>query len=172
MEYGRYAKIMKNDAVDGNGLCVSLWVQGCPFQCKGCHNEELWNFDGGQPFTEDTVEEILQAINSHNVRRNFSVLGGEPLTPTNEVMVEKAVKAVRERYPNIEIIIWTGFTYAQLQKRINNDMVLKNILNNCNYLIDGQFELDKRNITLKWRGSPNQNIWKKENGKWRCLTNG
>lgn len=154
----RYAYINKNDVTNGQGICVSFWVQGCNNHCKGCHNESIWDYNGGYPFTLETVEEILCALNEHGVRRNFSILGGEPLCVENIPMVAFCVKAVREKYPNITISIWTGYYLEQLMIEAQNNKDLMYILSEIDYLIDGPYEEDKRDITLKLRGSSNQNI--------------
>ena len=80
----RIAGLIKNDMVDGSGFCVSLWTQGCPHRCPGCHNPETWDFNGGTIITLNELEkEILEALNANGVERNFSVLGGEPLCEEN-----------------------------------------------------------------------------------------
>lgn len=151
------AKIMKNDVVNGQGICVSLWVQGCPFKCKGCHNPETWDFKGGYETTE-LKGEIVKAISANGIERNFSILGGEPLCPENIPLVKEIIAFIKIAYPNIKIFIWTGYTLKELQKQKNED--LKYILNNINYLIDGRFEYNEQDYSFWLRGSRNQNIYK------------
>lgn len=151
-----YAKIMKNDIVDGEGVCVSLWMQGCPFHCEGCHNKSTWNPDEGIPYTKETDDIILNAISENNIKRNFSVLGGEPLAEYNKNIVNDIVNKVRKKYPDIKIYLWTGYYLDELKTK--NDKIINEILSNIDYLIDGRFELDKRDITLYLRGSSNQSV--------------
>lgn len=156
----RYADLKKNDTTNGNGICVSLWMQGCPHRCKGCHNPDTWDENGGQEATEDLKKEIISALNSHGVLRNFSILGGEPLTENNISFVYEIIEQVRKEYPEILIHLWTGYTLQELLDR--NDSITRSILSNIDYLIDGRFILEQRDITLKFRGSPNQNIYTKQ----------
>lgn len=160
----RIAKIMKNDAVNGIGVCVSLWTQGCPNHCPGCHNPETWDFDGG--YEEPNLRgEIIKAISANNVTRNLSILGGEPLCLENVSMVRSVIEAVRIAYPQIKIFLWTGYTLKELQREKNED--LEYILNNINYLIDGRFIEAEKDLTLWLRGSRNQNVYKlTENKKY------
>lgn len=157
----KYATIKLNDIVDGEGVCVSLWVQGCPHRCEGCHNPETWNFDSGKEFTETTKEYIINSIFKNDIQRNFSVLGGEPLCEENALEVSKLIVDIRTRFNNIKIFVWTGYTLQELQEI--NSSAINMILSNIDYLIDGRFELDKRDLTLKLRGSSNQHIYKRIN---------
>lgn len=80
----RYAGLNKNDFINGEGVSVSLWVQGCPHHCPGCHNSEQWSFEGGKYINNQLlIEEIFTALTENGIQRNFSVLGGEPLAPQN-----------------------------------------------------------------------------------------
>lgn len=178
-----YAKIDKNDITNGEGVCVSLWVSGCPEpHCPGCHNSEIWDFESGQPFTEDTMNEILSAISANGIQRNFSILGGEPLAPQNISEVANIILKVREKYPNIKIYLWTGYELESLKRgsapvnpRASSKDAMLNfacilalplILNSIDCLIDGPYIEAERDITLKLRGSSNQHIWKKESNQW------
>lgn len=152
----RYSTIKKNDIVNGEDVCVSFWVQGCPLCCPGCHNASIWNFDGGKEFTPQTLEEIISAISANGIQRNFSVLGGEPLCDENLFLTTLVIQEVRKAYPNIKIFVWTGYTYEDLIKK--NDSHLNYIFNNIDYLIDGPYIESLRDITLHLRGSSNQRI--------------
>ena len=101
----RYSAIIPNDVVNGRGVCVSFFVQGCPHHCPGCFNEETWDFHGGIPYTPEVKWEIIKAISANNITRNFSVLGGEPLAPQNIDMTWEVIDAVRHAYPHIEITL-------------------------------------------------------------------
>lgn len=152
----RYARVGHNDIANGDGVCVSFWVVGCPFRCSGCHNQELWDFDGGQEFTQETLNEIINAISANNITRNFSVLGGEPLCDNNLFLTSMVIREVRKVYPEITINVWTGYEYEDLKKSSNPH--LKYILETADYLIDGPYVQELRDITLKMRGSKNQRI--------------
>lgn len=152
----RYAGLIKNDIAAGNGMNVTLFVQGCPIHCLGCQNPQTWNFLGGKEFTTETIQEIISALDANGIQRNFSIMGGEPLCKENLFMVSVIINTVKEKYPNIEIWIWTGYTYEELinQKEQKIDWILDNI----DYLVDGPFILADRDITIERRGSSNQRI--------------
>lgn len=153
----KYAAIKENDIVDGEGVCVSFWTQGCPFRCKGCHNPETWSFDGGIEEDENKLlNKILYLIDKNNVQRNLSILGGEPLCKQNRGFIAKLVIAAKRRFPNIKIFLWTGYEIEFL-KNIN-DSNIKIILENIDTLIDGPFIEEQRDISLKLRGSKNQRV--------------
>lgn len=152
----RIAGINKNDMVNGEGVCVSVFLQGCPFRCKGCHNPETWAFDGGTEIPdEELLNTILNAIAENDIQRNLSILGGEPLDTMPKIeFINELIKRAKELYPNIKIFLWTGFSW----KSIKNVDYLQYIFDNIDYLIEGPFILEERDITLKWRGSRNQQI--------------
>lgn len=152
----RYYGYMPNDFTNGEGVSVSLWTVGCPHHCPGCFNKETWDFEGGYPVPADIKGQLVKAISANGIVRNFSVLGGEPLCPENKVFVDETIKAVRTAYPNIKIYVWTGYTYRDLISM--NDDTINSILSHIDVLIDGRFEEDEKDLTLKLRGSSNQNI--------------
>ena len=154
----RYAGIIKNDIAAGEGINVSFFTQGCPLHCKGCHNPQTWDFNGGKEFTIDTMNEIIESLNANGVQRNLSIMGGEPLCTENIFLVDMIIHKVKEVYPNIKIYVWTGYTYEQLLEQSQLEPKLKDILDNIDYLIDGPFILGERDITLAMRGSRNQRI--------------
>lgn len=150
----RIAGLTKNDTTNGEGICVSLWVQGCPHRCKGCHNPESWDFNGGEYKNNDILlEEIYDAISANGIQRNFSILGGEPLAPQNINDTYYILWEVKQRYPSIKTFVWTGYTLEQLK-----EMYKDTLLENVDVLIDGPFIKAERDITLKFRGSKNQRI--------------
>lgn len=154
----KYAGLMENDFSDGSGVCVSLWTQGCPHRCPGCHNPQTWDFNGGYDVPDSIRGEIIKAICANNITRNFSILGGEPLCEENLDFVLNIITAVRTAYPNIKIYIWSGYTFAELIEK--KDTRIINILKQANYLIDGRYEESLRDTTLPLRGSSNQKIIK------------
>lgn len=151
-----FAGIMENDIVDcDDGVCVSLWVQGCVQRCNGCQNAKLWDFNGGQKIpVNQVIEKINALINKNGIRRHFSVLGGEPLCEQNIKDVATVIEAVHNKNPGIKIYLWSGYTYEQL----NDNPVFENIRKNITYLIDGPYDYRKRDTNLKLRGSSNQRI--------------
>lgn len=163
----RYSAIIPNDVSNGEGVCVSFFVQGCPHHCEGCFNPETWDFEGGKPYTIETKWEIIKAISANGIERSFSVLGGEPLALNNLDMVDEVITAVRTAYPEITIYLWTGFIMSDLV--FSNNSKIKSILSKVDYVIDGPFKEELKNLDLKWRGSINQNIWGKINGEWRIV---
>lgn len=160
-----YASINENDIVDSdNGIAVSLWFKGCDFKCKCCQNRDFWEFDENDIADDNEVIEYLKdLINKNNIKRNFSVLGGEPLHPKNRQSCAYIIKNIREAFPDIKIFLWTGYVYEDLLKE--NDKNITDILNNIDVLIDGPFIVEKKNLNLKLRGSSNQRILYLKNGK-------
>ena len=152
----RYAGLITNDFANGEGVCVSFWVQGCPHKCKGCQNPETWDFNGGNELPTDIRGQIIKAICANGITRNFSVLGGEPLCEENLEEVDQIITTVRTAFPHIKIFVWTGYTLEELQKEKNLHII--NILSQIDFLIDGPFIETERDITLKLRGSKNQRI--------------
>lgn len=149
----KYAKIRKMDISNGEGVRVSLFVQGCSFHCKNCFNQETWDFNGGKEFTTTEIQKIIELANKDYIA-GLSVLGGEPLHNNNVDEVFHIVATFKEKFPNKDIWLWTGFKFEDAIK----DSKRKFILRNIDVLIDGQFEEDKKDLTLKWRGSSNQRV--------------
>lgn len=155
----RYAAMKKNDVVNGEGVCVSFWTQGCPHHCLGCHNPETWDFEGGHEVPIDIKGRIIKAISANGIQRNFSILGGEPLSEKNRDFILTIVQAVRTAYPSIKIFLWTGYTIEELKNM--EDKKINSILENIDVLIDGKYDESLRDVTLELRGSSNQRILKR-----------
>ena len=150
----RYAGIKPNDIVDGEGVCVSFWTQGCPHKCPGCHNPETWDFEGGYEDEDySLLTLILKLINKNGVQRNLSILGGEPLCQQNIKFVEVLIKKAKEQYPDIKIFLWTGYSIDKIKSK-----EMDTILALTDVIVDGPFVLSKRDLTLKLRGSSNQRV--------------
>lgn len=152
----RYNTILPNDVVNGQGVCVSFWVQGCPHRCEECFNPETWDFNGGHEYTEQVKWDVLRDIAANGIDRNFSVLGGEPLADANLDVTEEIVNVVRIAYPHIKIFLWTGYLYEDLQKSAHQQ--IKHILSMIDVLIDGPFKVEKKDLNLPLRGSRNQRV--------------
>ena len=151
----RFAGLLKNDLAAAPGMCVTFFVQGCPHKCPGCHNPETWNFEGGQEFYPELIQEIIEALTANNINRKFCIMGGEPLCPENEFLTFLLITEVRKQLPYVPIYIWTGYTITEL---LNRGGKIKSILENIDYLIDGPYIKELRDTTLHMRGSSNQNI--------------
>lgn len=148
------------DTADGEGIRTALYVSGCTNKCKGCHNAEAWDFNFGRPFTEIELNEILESLNKPYVQ-GLSILGGEPFEPQNQPEVLKIILAVRARYgASKDIWVYSGNKYTDLQIGGRRFIagVTDEILKNSDVLVDGEFILEQRDVTLQFRGSPNQNI--------------
>ena len=146
----RIAGVTPNDVINGEGVSVSVWLQGCPHRCKGCHNPETWNFEGGTLYNQDMLTfEILKLIEKNGIKRNLSILGGEPLCKENREFVQLLTKIVRNVHPEIKIYCWTGYDIEDIDPQY---------LKNIDVLIDGLYDETKRDVTLKLRGSLNQRI--------------
>lgn len=145
----RYSKIRKMDISNGPGVRVSIFMQGCTFNCKNCFNPETHSFDGGNEFTEETIERVLNLCSNENIV-GLSILGGEPLHPKNIDGTTALAKCFKEKYPNKTIWVWTGFLFENLK----DSEVMKYI----DVLIDGQYVDELHSPLLKWKGSANQRV--------------
>ena len=145
----RYNKIRKMDIADGPGVRVSIFLQGCTFNCKNCFNPETHDFKGGEEFTDETIQEVLDLCDKEFIT-GLSILGGEPMHPKNIKGTIKLAKAFKERYPDKTIWSWSGF--------LIDNIVDKEILNYLDVLVDGQYVDELHNPTLKWCGSENQRV--------------
>lgn len=156
----RYAGIIYNDFSAAPGVSLSFFTQGCPFHCKGCHNPETWDFNGGREFNDKTLASIIKGLTANGIKRNLCIMGGESLCPENRELTEYVIMGVKTALPETKIYLWTGYTYEQLLeiKESQNDEILNSILHNINTLIDGEYIEEMRDITLFMRGSRNQRI--------------
>lgn len=152
----KYAGINKNDFAAAPGVSVTFFTQGCPHRCKGCHNPETWDFDGGKDFTPQVLDEIVAALTANGINRSFCLMGGEPLCDENLELAALVLSYVREKVPGTKIYIWTGFIYENLLKKQSPE--LQKILGMTDVLVDGPYIEELRDITLPLRGSSNQRI--------------
>lgn len=154
----RYAGIIKNDFAAAPGVCTTFFTQGCPLHCEGCHNPECWDFSGGREFTPEVLQEFLASITANGLQRDVCIMGGEPLAPENRFLTAFLCKTVRDKFPTVKIYIWTGYTVEELAAI--SDPKINAILSGeyADYLIDGPFQIDKRDVSLFMRGSTNQRV--------------
>lgn len=146
----RYNKIRKMDISNGPGVRVSIFMQGCSFNCKNCFNKETHDFNGGKEFDDSTIERVLELCDNENIE-GLSILGGEPMNPTNIEGTTKLAKAFKEKFPNKNIWSWSGYSF-------DNYLKDKEVVKYLDVLVDGQYNDDLRNPTLKWKGSENQRV--------------
>lgn len=170
-----YMKIKNYDVANGTGLSVTIFFSGCDAEpkCPFCFNSEAWDFNAGQPFTEDTIEEIITLLSSPQIS-NLAILGGEPLAEVNARAVSKLIARVRFELPDKKIWLWSHRTWNQLVdiQRVpykeyceeTGDMEapwsnhIWYIIRNIDVLVDGRFVQEKKDLTLKFRGSSNQRV--------------
>ena len=152
----KYSGIIFNDISAAPGLCVTLFTQGCPHRCPGCHNPETCDFNGGKEFTEETMEEIIRGLKAQGIKRNYCVMGGEPLCDENAYFTFTTIWRVKYDLPDTLVYVWTGYTFDELLK--SNNIYVKEILKYADFIIDGPYIESERDITLDMRGSRNQKI--------------
>lgn len=146
----RYNKIRKMDISDGPGVRVSIFMQGCAFNCEKCFNPETHDFNGGKEFNEETINRVLELCENENIN-GLSILGGEPMHPKNIEGTTKLAKAFKEKFPNKNLWTWTGFSF-------DKELKDKEVLNYIDVLVDGQYVDKLRNPKLKYSGSSNQRV--------------
>lgn len=151
----KYANIKKYDIANGPGVRVSLFVSGCNHHCKGCFNSIAWDFNYGNDFTSDTIEEIIESLDKSYID-GLSLLGGEPLEELNQESILKLITKVKEKLPNKTIWLYSGFTYEEINNMKTKE--IKDIIKNIDVLVDGKFEINLYDPALFFRGSSNQRI--------------
>lgn len=152
-----YADIKQYDVANGPGVRVSVFVSGCTHYCKGCFNEEAWDFNYGKPFTEETIRTVLEYMKPSYVK-GLTVLGGEPMEPQNQPAVLALLKKVKEVYPEKSIWMFSGYDYeADMLGCMWEELPeTKEILSCLEVLVDGEFVEELKNLSLRFKGSSNQ----------------
>lgn len=145
----RYHNITKDDMLNGDGLRVVLWVSGCSHCCEDCQNPLTWDPNGGLPFDEAAKEEVFAELEKNYIS-GITLSGGDPLYPGNRMDIRKLVKEIREKYPKKTIWMYTGYEWEIVRSF--------DILKYVDVLVDGEYEKDKRDTQLHWRGSSNQRV--------------
>ena len=144
-----YHYITKDDMVNGDGIRVVLWVAGCTHKCKDCHNPETWDVCGGKAFTDETKKELFDELAKDYVH-GITFSGGDPLHPNNRDFITELSQEIKDTFPNKSQWLYTGFSWEEVK-----DLPITHTLD---VLIDGEFNTECRDTTLRWRGSPNQNV--------------
>lgn len=146
------------DVNNGLGFRVTLWVSGCEHHCKGCHNKETWDFNGGNEFTDEDKNELFDVLKKPHIN-GLTLSGGDPLCSYQDVL--KLTKEVKENFPKKDIWLFTGFTKKHMDENF------KDILEYLDFIVDGKFVEELKDLSLPFRGSKNQKIWRKnEDNTW------
>ena len=154
-----YANIKDFDIANGPGIRISLFVSGCTHHCKGCFNKDAWDFDYGQPFTQETIEQIIRMLKPAYVK-GLTLLGGEPFEPQNQSAIVELLRRVKAEYPQKSIWAFSGYLFDKdiLSGRLGDWEITKEYLSYLDVLVDGPFIESKKDLMLRFRGSSNQRL--------------
>jgi len=154
-----YATIKNCDIANGPGVRVSLFVSGCTHRCKGCFNAVAWDFDYGEPFTQQTADTILDMLKPDYIQ-GLTLLGGEPFEPRNQPALVDLLRQVKSKYPKKSIWAFSGYLYDKdiLPGRLGDPAITREFLSYLDVLVDGPFVESKKNLMLRFRGSENQRL--------------
>lgn len=154
-----YAEIKNCDIANGPGVRVSLFVSGCTHHCPGCFNQVAWDFDYGQPFTQQTIDGILEMMKPSYIK-GLTLLGGEPFEPQNQEPIVELLRQIKKKYPQKSIWAFSGYLFDRdiLAGRLGPWEITKEYLSYLDVLVDGPFVEAKKNLSLRFRGSENQRI--------------
>ena len=154
-----YATIKNCDIANGPGVRVSLFVSGCTHHCPGCFNEEAWDFDYGQPFTQDTIDSILNMLKPAHIK-GLTLLGGEPFEPQNQPAVVELLRQIKARYPEKTIWAYSGYLFDRdiLAGRLGPKEITEEYVSYLDVIVDGRFVQSRKNLSLRFRGSDNQRL--------------
>lgn len=154
-----YAEIKNVDIANGPGVRISLFVSGCPHHCKGCFNEVTWDFTYGKPYTQETINHILELLKPDYIK-GITFLGGEPMAPSNQETVLNTMRQIKEHYTNKDIWLYTGYLLDTdiMGKMVDTLPHTSEILSYIDVLVDGPFIEEQKNLNLQFKGSENQRI--------------
>jgi len=154
-----YATIKPRDIANGPGVRVSLFVSGCTHRCKGCFNEVAWDFNYGEPFTQETIDTIVKMLEPAFVK-GLTLLGGEPFEPQNQGPIVELLRQVKAAYPEKSIWAFSGYLFDRdiLPGRLGDPAITREYLSYLDVLVDGPFVEAKKNLSLRFRGSENQRL--------------
>lgn len=152
-----YCELKLNDVANGPGVRVSLFVSGCTHRCKGCFNEESWDFDAGEEFTGETIDTIIEALKPNYVK-GLTLLGGEPFERINQQGLLPLLRRFKKEFPDKDVWCFTGYLFDNdiLGHMCKEWKETPEFLNMIDVLVDGEFILEQRNLMLKFKGSENQ----------------
>ena len=156
----RYAQITPFEVCNGKGAGVSLFVQGCHFHCKGCFNQESWNFCGGKEWNEEIENKFFELIDKPYIKR-ITILGGEPLANENVCDVFNLMIKIKDKFPEKNIWLYTGHNFGDIINCPLRDMhttYRRKAISMCDVVIDGRFVEELKDLTLEFRGSSNQRV--------------
>ena len=146
-----YHNINHCDMLNGDGIRVSLWTAGCLLHCDGCQNRQTWDFDSGIPFNADALYELYESLDKPYIQ-GLTLTGGNPLDSAPEILY--ICRTVKEKFPNKDIWLYSGYTFEQIQKWEVGMLVMEYV----DVLVDGPYIEEQRDISLHWCGSKNQRI--------------
>lgn len=154
-----YATIKNCDIANGPGVRVSLFVSGCTHHCKGCFNQEAWDFHFGKPFTQETIDRIL-AMLAPGYIRGLTLLGGEPFEPENQGPIVELLRQVKATYPEKSVWAFSGYLFDRdiLPGKLGDPAITREYLGYLDVLVDGPFVEAKKDLALRFRGSSNQRL--------------
>lgn len=154
-----YAEIKNCDIANGPGVRISLFVSGCTHHCKGCFNEVAWDFDYGTPFTQATIDKIIEMMRPSYIR-GLTLLGGEPFEPQNQRPIVELLRQIKEKLPGKSIWAFSGYLFDRdiLSGRLGDWKITQEYLSYLDVLVDGPFVEEKKDLSLRFRGSENQRI--------------
>ena len=154
-----YATIKPRDIANGPGVRVSLFVSGCTHHCKGCFNQEAWDFDFGQPFTQEPIAYILRELSPGFVRA-LTLLGGEPFEPENQPTIVELLRQIKTNYPEKTIWAFSGYLFDRdiWPGKLGDPAITREYISYLDVLVDGPFVESKKNLSLRFRGSENQRL--------------
>lgn len=152
LSQGRIIDYKAFNFVDGEGVRNSLYVSGCMFHCKGCYNAATWSFKAGMPYTQELEDQIMSDLAKPYVQ-GLTLLGGEPFLNTGILL--PLIKKIRRELPDKDIWSWTGYTWEELMQETEDKLEMLSLID---ILVDGRFDIAKKNLMLQFRGSSNQRI--------------
>ena len=148
------------DVNNGLGCRITVWVSGCVHHCKGCHNPETWDFKYGREFTDDDKKKIFEVLDKPYIK-GITFSGGDPLCSYTDVL--SLAREIKKKYSDKDIWVYTGFSFEYVREHMSE------ILDYVDYMVDGKFKIEERDVSLAFRGSKNQRIWKKEEGTFKVI---
>ena len=145
----RYITIKDFDMNQGDGINVSLWMQGCEHKCEGCYSPHTWDFNSGHIFTANTIDFIINLLSKDGIHKNLAILGGETLSPNKIGPLTELVTRVKKELPDTKIFLWTGYTWDSINHL--------NLVKHLDVIVDGRYEKDQHNPS-RYKGSSNQRV--------------